>query len=160
MNTKLNMMFGEILLFAERNQVCLRKAVGCAAIGFDEHMNPLTIGMVHNGPSREGHKCSNEVGNCGCSHSEPRLVRDMLKLNNTLPDMPLVMLCTYSPCTNCANIVIDSQLFCGIIYDILTEHDKRGAEFLKQDMGVLTVKEMNEMSEKQLSDKIKEWISS
>jgi deoxycytidylate deaminase len=161
MIAEINTMFLEQLEFAERNQVCLRKAVGCSAITAQEVeglMTPLLIYRVHNGPSVPGNKCTNEVGNCGCSHAEPRMVLEALD-QNYAENMPLIMLCTYSPCTNCANIVIDSGLFKGIIYSILTEHDKRGAQFLKEAMHVMTVDELNTLTEKDACAKIKKWIS-
>jgi deoxycytidylate deaminase len=161
---KLNEYFREILEFAERNQKCKRKAVGCAALTFTgqydvpPELRPMIVQMAHNGPSREGHECTNEVGNCGCSHSEPRLVRNVLQ--EYVPEMPLILLCTYSPCTNCANIIIDSKQFCGVIYHILTEHDTRGEKFLREAMPVATLDELNTLTERDLSDKIKSWIFS
>jgi deoxycytidylate deaminase len=159
MIVKFNQLFEEILLYAERNQVCLRKAVGCAAVTVINDV-PALIYMKHNGPSRDGHECSNEVGNCGCSHAEPRVVQGAIEgLQDASPNMPLILLCTYSPCTNCANIIIDSGLFCGCIYSILTQHDTRGREFLKEAMPVMTVGELNKLTEKDACDKIKKWIS-
>jgi len=153
---ELNNLFEEILSFAERNQVCLRKAVGCAAIAVGEN-ELLPISLKHNGPSREGYPCTNEVGNCGCSHSEPRVVVDTTM--NWCEDEKLILVCTYSPCTTCANIVIDSGLFCGVIYDILTEHDKRGEKFLREAMNVLSRKELNKLTEEEANATIKKWIS-
>ena len=153
---ELNNLFEEILSFAERNQVCKRKAVGCAAIAV--RVNEIyTIAMKHNGPSRKGFPCTNEVGNCGCSHSEPRVVQSAIK--NWDMDEKLILVCTYSPCTNCANIVIDSGLFGGVIYDILTEHDKRGEKFLREAMNVMDRKELNKLTEEEASAKLKEWVS-
>lgn len=133
-------IFPEIIEFAQVRQECLRKAVGCASLLIHNDGHTTKTDMVHNGPSREGHVCSNEVGNCGCSHAEPRLVQEILKRGGV--QGTLILVCTYSPCTNCANIVIDSGLFSGCVYDILTEHDKRGAEFLKEAMLVNTRQEL------------------
>ncbi len=152
---EINNLFEEILKFAERNQVCLRKAVGCAAIVADGE-ELLPIAMRHNGPSRKEHKCTNETGNCGCSHSEPRVVIDAC--NTWCEDEKLILVCTYSPCTTCANIVIDSGLFGGVIYEILTEHDKRGEKFLREAMPVMSRKELNSLSEEEVSVKIKKWV--
>lgn len=159
MINEINDLFKEVIEFAERNQTCLRKAVGCAAITFtssSDVFRPLTVAMCHNGPSRKGFPCSNEVGNCGCSHAEPRTVQSVIEINEV---MPLVMICTYSPCTNCANIIIDSGLFSGIIYQILTEHDKRGDKFLREAMPVITVDDLNKLIEEEACAKIKQWIS-
>jgi deoxycytidylate deaminase len=161
---ELDEIFDGILNYAERNQICLRKAVGCAAITFDEiDLSPRVLALVHNGPSREGHPCTNEVGNCGCSHSEPRLVQKVFK-EGIFEVRPLVMVCTYSPCTNCANITIDSRLFDGIFYDILTEHDKRGEKFLRQAMPVITRQSVQQVIKTRetgrIDDQIKKWILS
>jgi deoxycytidylate deaminase len=157
MLTKLNEFFDSILAYAQRNQQCLRKAVGCAAVYFNkDSCEPNMVSISHNGPSREGHECLNIVGGCGCSHAEPRLVQNVLGIKQ---EMPLIIVCTYSPCTNCANIVIDSKLFKGCIYDILTEHDIRGETFLREAMPVLTRKEIIEAIETENYDKIKKWIS-
>lgn len=155
MKKELNEIFEGILEFAERNQKCLRKAVGCAAIFFSVTKFEVAV-LVHNGPSREGHECTNEVGNCGCSHSEPRLVQQVLARQL---DMPLILVCSYSPCTTCANIVIDSKLFSGVIYDVLTQHDKRGEKFLRDAMPVLSREVIETMTEEEVSDKLKKWIS-
>ena len=157
MKDLLNNLFEEIKEFAERNQTCLRKAVGCAAVSFQDDGSPFVVTMKHNGPSREDHECTNEVGNCGCSHAEPRVVQALLEeLDMT---MPLVLICTYSPCTTCANIIIDSGLFSGCVYDMLTLHDTRGEEFLRQAMPVMDIVELNHLTEEEASDRIKEWIS-
>jgi len=155
---KLNEIFEDIFNYAERNQTCLRKAVGCAAVGIHLNGKPFIVSMEHNGPSRKGFPCTNEIGNCGCSHSEPRVVKETLK--SYCEDEKLILICTYSPCTNCANIVIDSGLFCGVIYDILTEHDKRGDKFLREAMFVMSKKELNKLTEEEASDQIKKWLSS
>lgn len=153
---ELNNLFEEILQFAERNRVCLRKAVGCAAVAIDGE-ELLPIAMKHNGPSRYGYECTNETGNCGCSHSEPRVVQSAIEEWDM--DDKLILVCTYSPCTTCANIVIDSGMFGAVIYDILTEHDKRGEKFLREAMPVMSRKELNEMTEEGLRVKVKEWVS-
>ncbi len=154
---ELNNLFEEILSFAERNQVCKRKAVGCVAvvIGANELLH---IAMKHNGPSREGYPCTNEIGNCGCSHSESRVVQSAIEEWGM--EDKLILVCTYSPCTNCANIVIDSGLFCGVVYDILTMHDKRGEKFLREAMNVMSRKELNKLTEEEADATIKEWVFS
>ena len=156
---EINDVFPQILEYAEANQQCLRKAVGCAAVVIHNGGYMTITDKVHNGPSRKGHECTNVVGNCGCSHSEPRLVQEILEQGGAQGSTVLV--CTYSPCTNCANIVIDSGLFNGVIYDILTEHDKRGEAFLKEAMLVVTREEIQTAIETEdtefLNDCFKKW---
>lgn len=129
---------------AELQQVCRRKAVGCAVVelcGITGVFVPWT--HAHNGPSRQGHECTNVVGNCGCSHSEPRAMLDIKALSATAKGKPkLVLLCEYAPCTNCANIVLDSGMICGLVYRRETQHDQRGLEYLRSAMPCLSVAEL------------------
>ena len=141
---------------AERKTTCLRKGVGCTLIqselGFGSVKTEI-IARAFNGPSRSGHECTNVVGGCGCSHSEPRVImKAMMKRRRG------IMVCTYSPCTNCANIVIDSDIVDGIVWSILTEHDKRGAEFLRDAMDVLTTDQLDKKElETGVYDTLRRW---
>jgi deoxycytidylate deaminase len=129
--------------WAVKETTCLRKGVGCAIIRLTEHwIDTLTV--TFNGPSRKGAVCTNEVGNCGCSHAEPRAIQTLLGRYGEGCSNHYWMLCTYSPCTTCANIIIDSGLFSegGVIYHYLTNHDVRGDEFLRAVMPVVTAKEI------------------
>ena len=49
-----------------------------------------------------------------------------------------LVFCTYSPCTNCANIILDAGIVQAVFYDTLTKHDQRGVEFLEAAMPVFT----------------------
>lgn len=164
----INKIFDDILKFAEENQTCKRKAVGCAAVTLTQPAgDPIVYVMRHNGPSRRKAPCTNEVGNCGCSHAEPRVVNsvthqsacDSFSESVLTYSLGLILICTYSPCTNCANIIIDSNMFGGVIYDILTKHDMRGAKFLCDAMPVMTKEVFNNMTESEANDKIRQWIS-
>ncbi len=161
--------FTRIQKYAEENQVCLRKAVGCS-LGFIKDVFRPAI-TNHNGPSREGHPCSNVVGNCGCSHSEPRACMAARALGIQGEKVTRIMVCTFSPCTNCANIILDSGCVDVVVYHILTEHDKRGAEFLNDAIQVVTRQqlemlltecELRELSKqgKKLYDQIAKWNTS
>lgn len=115
---------------------CKRKSVACSIVG----INKKRIERRHeafNGPSRVGHECTGVVGGCGCSHAEPRAVMQALESRVHYPEAQ-VLFCLYSPCTNCANIILDSGKIHGCVYDILTEHDVRGAAYLQASMPVLT----------------------
>lgn len=124
---------------------CKRKGVGCSAwtwMPVKDVFNCIHSGC-HNGPSGAEHECSNEVGKCGCSHSEPRLTIDLLRFR--APRRSIIMAVGYSPCSNCANIMVDSQLYCGCVYDILTEHDVRGLDILRRGgIVVLTIDSIKE----------------
>lgn len=126
--------------FALKNQTCKRKAVGCSivrlSIGWQKAPTEETLIMTHNGPSVPNNQCTNEVGNCGCSHAEPRAILKSLKKDY---GKHLTMVCTYSPCTNCANIIIDSGIIDLVVYKVLTQHDIRGQTFLLQsEVKILT----------------------
>ena len=71
--------FDDIKLLAEKNQVCKRKAVGAAILEIDLKRELITHYTAINGPSGPNNKCSGEKGNCGCSHSEPRVIMKYLK---------------------------------------------------------------------------------
>jgi deoxycytidylate deaminase len=142
----------ELKEFAAKNQSCLRKAVGCSLATIIEKTG-LNFLRAHNGPAHRNHRCTNEVGNCGCCHAEPRAVIKALKNRYFKEDCILV--CTYSPCTNCANIILASEIITGVVYDILTEHDKRGAELLEAVMPVFT---RTQLQEGKADVEIKKWI--
>lgn len=160
----------EVSNFARENQKCLRKSVGCCTVRLEDDMF-TTFSMTHNGPSKRDVSgaggCTNEVGNCGCGHTEPRAIMQTLKSRIWRINEPkVIIVCTYSPCTNCANIIIDSGIVQGVVRDILTEHDVRGEEFLKQaGIKCITRSELEgfitESQDKGIQyDTIKEWISS
>lgn len=145
--------FPKVLAYADRNRICKRKSVGCCiAEVVDEQMLFIPT-FSANGPSGQGHECTNVVGNCGCSHAEPRAIMKYLKARRGI-ESPRVLICTYSPCTNCANIIIDSGIIGAVVYDILTEHDKRGDEFLRMEMPVFTARELQSGA---AHDSLREW---
>jgi hypothetical protein len=74
----------------------------------------LSKRLFFNGPNI-GHTCTNEPGKCGCAHSEPRLIQHLYKQRLPLPKN-LILISTYGSCPNCANILADSELFCGAVY--------------------------------------------
>jgi len=92
----------------------------------------FTTFRVNNGSERSSRFCSNEVGNCGCSHAEIKAILA------ALADVPFVELyqhhcvcCTlYSPCSTCANTICDSRFVNAVVYDIMTRHDTRGVDIL------------------------------
>lgn len=131
---------------AKKNTTCLRKAVGCGLVHWSG-----TVVFANNGPSVKNAVCSNVVGNCGCSHAEPRAIIRALKSGLT---KGFILVCTYSPCTNCANIIIDSGIVELVVYKILTEHDVRGSELLANVMPTIQLKDIgNRINE------IKNWVS-
>lgn len=75
-------------------------------------------------------ECSNEVGNCGGFHSEIALIIAMLQTGWSDNDHQLVL--DYSPCSNCANAIVSSDLFRSVHYSNVTKHDRRGIKILLQ----------------------------
>ena len=144
--------FDGVMEYAMMDQTCRRKAVGCSLVTIFDGTS-LQFLRAHNGPANEKHECTNEVGNCGCCHAEPRVVIKGLRKLEFFSNCILV--CTYSPCTTCANIIIASGLVSLVVYDILTEHDKRGAKLLSGTMPVFT---RDELQKGKADAEIKNWI--
>lgn len=101
---------------------CKRKLVKASFIWFSEPEFICERAYAVNGPV-QGSVCSNEIGNCGCMHAEIRLL-----LHN--PHIHGLMACQYSPCTQCANAIVDSRRVTGVVYLIPTQHDLRGLDRL------------------------------
>lgn len=115
--------FDEIKRIAEQNQVCKRKAVGCAILEVDVESQLITHTTAINGPSGAKNKCSNIKGACGCSHAEPRAIMKYLKrCKRNGHRGKTILLTTFSSCINCANIIIDSGVIDVVAYEILAEH--------------------------------------
>lgn len=143
--------FEVVRVLGDNDQDCLRKGVGCMLATKEEY--PTIEGgdafytmwfLAQNGPVNKS-KCSNEVGNCGCMHAEIRVVMKAIDgfvrfANKSAGFMDgseqWVMICKYSPCTNCANFIVEFGAFIQTVYfEILTEHDVRGRDRL-QDAGI------------------------
>jgi deoxycytidylate deaminase len=122
--------YAEHVHFCQPNaKGCRRKAVGIAALSSDAifHRNRIEWGkhasLFFNG-SGQVH-CTNERGNCGCVHAEVRAV-----LAATRRHEDILLLQNYSPCTNCANLIVESQVVLGVYWLIDTDHDMRGIDIL------------------------------
>lgn len=147
--------FDQIKTEAEKNQVCKRKAVGCAILEISLEKELITHYMAINGPSGPNNECSGEKGNCGCSHSEPRVIMDYLKRRKRNGQVKTIILTTYSECNNCANIIVDSGVIDIAAYDIYAAHWPKGIEILKNSMPVWTKQQIEEDIEINL---IKSWL--
>lgn len=109
----------------EQKTTCLRKKVAAGLV-----VEGKFIIQAING---SGNKCSNEKGNCGCAHAEPKVLLAYLKKRLKLHHSYTVQLYSiYSPCSFCADIIIGSDIVSEIYYAILTEHDRRGLRLLKE----------------------------
>lgn len=136
---------------------CKRKAVGSSLVS----LNPrVEIAFAANGASRESFECTNEKGNCGCSHSEPRVLFNALRAHYS---GGLILVANYSPCDNCANIIIDSKIAIGWVYEHYAEHWPRGDQFVKSVMQVVTAAELRRFMSSPTEDAIgvtlTQWMS-
>ena len=129
----------------ENPKSCKRKFVRCTLL------SPNTNGITRvfsrvNGPIKDFFQCSNELASCGCCHAEVKVIQDLLSTVHDTYFFQYILLCSYSPCTSCANFIILSNRIDGVIYDKITEHDTRGEERLKQVMPVITIREIEEIA--------------
>lgn len=153
--------FEQIKVEAEKNQVCKRKAVGCAILEVNLKEELITHIMAINGPSGPNNECSNIVGACGCSHAEPRAIMKYLKrCKKNGHCRKTILLSTYSACVNCANIIVDSGVIDVVAYEILAEHwaeEPRNAKaMLDRSLSHWTKKQIEEDLENTL---IKRWLN-
>jgi deoxycytidylate deaminase len=159
--------FKDIKLQAEKNQVCKRKAVGCAIIEIDTTLEIINKTFAINGPSGNKNECQNIVGACGCSHAEPRAIMNYLlfrsrhRLNKKENKIKTILLTTYSSCVNCANIIIDSGVIDAVAYEILApywaEHPRNAKAMLDRTMPHWT-KELIENPETGIT-LLKDWLN-
>lgn len=125
--------------YATKHTRCKRKGVGVRILRLrGTQILPESIWV--NGPSGYN-DCSNEIGNCGCGHAEPRALMAYAQAvcDNEYKSWPTIMLTAYAPCTNCANVILDSHMIHGVIYYKLTLHDQRGLANLMRSMPVLVL---------------------
>lgn len=123
--------FRKVSLLGRPRSECKRKTVYAVFCGMREG-RLVEISSSCNAPI--GGPCSGEVGNCGCIHAEVRLL-----LSHPRPARGILCV-NYSPCTGCANAIIASRSVVAVIYSTLTEHDKRGVEWLK-NAGIIVLQE-------------------
>jgi len=122
---------------ATKRLTCRRKAVCTSLVLWKD-----TTVNFYNGPLNDDPKrCSNQVGGCGCIHSEFRAMVWLLE-QAPLMDVPrATILVTYSPCTSCANLIVLCKDYVDGVYWLYdTEHDMRGIEILQA--GGLTARKL------------------
>lgn len=133
--------FDRIRTEAEENQICKRKAVGSAILLFDVAPDLITIITAINGPSHPTNECTNEVGNCGCSHAEPKVILHFLQKHQKEGNETVILLSTYSPCVPCANLIIEAGFIDAVAYEIYAPHWARGVEMLRKVLPVWHTRE-------------------
>lgn len=132
MNDKLKTALLQLNVSVENSAVdCKRKKVGVAGfvVTVDGYLNRRTD-IFTNGA--DWNECSNVVGSCGCVHAEPKLILSWAQYYSD----KCVILCTHSPCTNCANLIVLSGFVYAVIYRTFTEHDPRGVDIIRRAMPI------------------------
>lgn len=89
---------------------CKRKSAG--AIVFPSDFSAV-YAIGYNGPPRglPNESCTATEGDCGCIHAEANA---MIKMPSYVVDC--TMLCTMSPCVQCAGLIINSQQISRVLY--------------------------------------------
>lgn len=124
--------------------LCRRKFVRSTILS--PHTNGVTkIFSEVNGPINTSFECSGELASCGCCHSEIKVIQKLLQ-SAPHPMFQYILLCSFSPCTQCTNAIIHSEIIDAVIYDKITEHDLRGEERLAKVMPVVTIKRIEEIT--------------
>ena len=103
--------------------LCKRKTVWCEI--FDEtgnHVLRCCNTCLLNNPQN----CNGDP--CGCMHAETKAIMNLMALEPTASCYTMV--CSYSPCTRCAQVMIHSRMISRVYYGVLTEHDQRGKHML------------------------------
>lgn len=126
----------EKLALGAGKSACLRKTVTSCVLGVESGVIIKRSEIFVNRPVIQGAVCSNEVGNCGCFHSEPQAILAAPRIQNRTA----IMLTRYAPCTTCANLIIGSRRVSYVLWRYDTPHDQRGLELIKlAGLGVLNM---------------------
>lgn len=139
----------QIKVIAIERQQCKRKSVGSIILEVDKECELIThykIGI--NGPSGKN-ICTGIQNACGCSHSEERAVLNYLKMRKRNSHRGItILITTYVPCTNCANLIIDSGIIDAVIYEHpilnLIPGLRTGDQLLKSSLHFWSLKEIEE----------------
>jgi len=113
---------------AEQTTTCKRKGVMTTVFRIEPPYLRV-FGRFINGPSK-GIECSGVVGGCGCVHAESKAAIRIAE-ESELFDHGILVVCSYSPCTPCAHVLVLTRRVRVVVWDILTLHDKRGADVLR-----------------------------
>lgn len=119
----------------EKEQNCKRKTVVTVAFrrwnGGVHELSHWVNGPLFGDPTR----CTDQVGGCGCLHSEVQAICALLRGGYHLQPGELILAVTYSPCTPCAHVIGASQAIRQIYWLEDTAHDMRGIDILFETLG-------------------------
>lgn len=112
---------------------CKRKLTWATVMILDGSSQRFTTLRRNNGGLLSEEFCTNEVGACGCAHAEVSAILATLQSHSysELQQRHVAMVTLYSPCSNCAHAIISCGFINSVVYNILTEHDKRGVALLQ-----------------------------
>ena len=130
--------------FAEANTQCERKGVA-AILGQRRGNSFVSLDTQINGPAMPEILCGGveAVGTCGCMHAEVKVILRMLEDCVHHRNKNLLLVTSYSPCSNCASAIVTVRDFIkGVIYGVITEHDKRGIAHLQHHIPCLCVPDL------------------
>ena len=110
---------------------CKRAQVG--AIVFPRDFSEV-LAIGYNGPPAglSNNRCSNIQGQCGCVHAEANAIAKL-----TTRDDGLVLLCTTSPCVQCAGLIINSRRI-AVVDFIISYRQSAGLDMLNE-AGIVTM---------------------
>ena len=114
-----------ILSTLEGETECKRKFVRASLID----RRGMVVRSAINGS--EGCRGVLAVGSCGCEHAEQKLLS-----HTALGGVAIAV--TYSPCSVCASLILDSPWIKTVVYEHATEHDLEGIEILQRE-GVMVL---------------------
>ena len=151
-------------LHAERTTRCERKGVSALLVKINRDisgdMEPVVIAAEQNGPVLPAILCGGQeaVGSCGCMHAEIRLILRMLE-EDLHRSAPLVIVTTYSPCSQCANAIVRcGDYIKGCCYGYLTEHDKRGLAHIQHYLPCYQFDNLMRPTQSDVSIILEQWI--
>ena len=110
---------------------CVRKGV-CASIYHITSQKILFTCINGSIPfeDKDSLLCTGEIGNCGCVHAE--MIASSWLLSNPRIDN-VVLVCSFSPCKTCANMILISDRILSVVYLHETENYKDGKDILRRN---------------------------
>ena len=114
----------KILEALESLSSCNRAQVACVIVDTRFHI----MGTGYNGqPSYLDNFCNAEEGGCGCIHAEANALMQMRTDGHGIH----TLFCTYSPCVQCAGLIINKTVIAEVIFK-KKYRNTRGIELLKR----------------------------
>jgi len=105
---------------------CKRKAVCTSLTGGN-----LTVNFFNGPINDDAKRCTNQIGGCGCIHSEPKAMIWLAGHADLFLGEPIYVTVTHSPCTPCASLLyLMRKHIAGVYWLYDTPHDLRGIDIL------------------------------